>query len=366
MKISKRVRNLYYKLFEAPAIKAENIGVIFLKRKQLRKLIKGMPRLTSKQKKAVRAYWKPYCKVKMNWFRYFTFMTGKFDPRYIPEDIMQTKIDQHFNSRKLSYGFNDKNNYSLIFSKFKQPKTLVRKIDSLLFDENYELLTSKKAMDIILKNDEVIVKPSQDTGGGKNIKFYNTKTDKKALDNLLNGKEQNFVVQQIIKQHPEMGKMHPESLNTVRVTTMLLEDGVHILSAVMRMGAGTSRVDNVSAKSSILAPINEDGTIMPNAISSSDFHSGNRLKTHPDGMPLSQIKIPNFECMLETAKKVSLYTGHFRFVGVDLCVDENENIVLIEVNMRKIDTMYTQALMGPFFGDLTEKILDEVFRKETK
>lgn len=366
MKVSKRYRDLYNKIFDGTAVKAENFAVTFLNRRQVKHFVKGTPKLTRDQKKATKSYWKPYCKVNLNWFRYFTFMTGKFDPRYIPEELIQTKIDQHFNSRKLAYGYNDKNNYSLIFNKFKQPKTIVRKIDSLLFDEEYNLLTLERALELILKNDEVIVKPSQDTGGGKNIRFYNTKTDIDELKNLVKGKEENFIIQEIIKQHPEMAKMHPESLNTVRVNTLLLEDGVHILECVMRMGSGNSRVDNVAKKTGIIAGVNQDGTLTSTALNSWDFYSGKRTDKHPQGMPLSDIKVPNFARMIEMAKKVALCAPHFRFLALDFCVDENGDIILIEANMRKIDTFPAQILDGPFFGDLTEKVLDEVFGRKNK
>lgn len=80
-------------------------------------------------KKAYKEYWKPYKivrgGVKCAW--YYASQNGIHDPRYIPNNLYYTKIDQYFNDRKLGWGFNDKNYYSKIFVGILQPKTVVRK-----------------------------------------------------------------------------------------------------------------------------------------------------------------------------------------------------------------------------------------------
>lgn len=362
MAVSKKIKAIYEKIFDGTETRVANAILVFQKRRKLKKYVKHMPKLTFEQKKAVREFWKPYCRVKMDWFRYYTFMTGKFDPRYIPEDLMHTKIDQHFNSRKLGYGFNDKNNYSMIFKDIKQPKTVVRKIGSLLFDEDYHLIDIEKAKTLLSMRPEVIVKPSQETGGGRDIKFYDTKADANELrKRLLDQDDKHFIVQDIVKQHYELAKMHPESLNTIRIYTLMLKDGVHILSASMRMGANDSRIDNVSAKSGIIAGVKETGELME--VAYFDMLSGKTTDRHPQGMPLREINIPSFDLMIEAAKRAAQYTGNFRLLGLDFSVDEDGEIVLIEANMRKADTIPIQCMHGPFFGELTEEVLSEVFSK---
>ena len=363
MIVNLKAKALYNKIFEGTETWVANKILVFQKRRELRKYVKHLPKLTSEQKKAVREFWKPYCRVKMDWFRFYAGITGKFDPRYIPEDLLHTKIDQYFNQKKLGYGFNDKNNYSLIFPGIKQPKTIVRKIGSLLFDEEYHLIDIGKAMALLAMCPEVIVKPTQETGGGRYIKFYDTKSDAERLKQLLlDKKSKNWIVQDLVKQHYEMAKMHPQSLNTVRVFTILLDDGVHILSSAMRMGANSSRIDNISANSGICAGVKETGELLTCAFYG--LLSKESTDKHPQGTPLSEIKVPFFDKILETAKRAAQFTGHFRFVGWDFAVDEGGNIVLIEANMRKADTIAVQRWFGPLYGDLTEKVLNEVFGRK--
>lgn len=365
MIVNKKAKALYFRVFDGFETAVANAITYYREGRMLKKYVKHMPKLTSGQKKAVKKFWKPYCRVSTDWARYYLFLTGKFDPRFIPNDLQHTKIDQHFNARKLGYGFNDKNYYSLIFPGIKQPKTVIRKIGGLLFDEEYRLIDFEKAKLLLAARPEVIVKPSQDSGGGRDIHFYNTQIDADKLKRvLLDKKEKNIIIQDILKQHPEMAKMHPQSLNTVRIYTIMIDNIVYPLSASFKMGANESRIDNVTRNSGIIAGIKEDGSLMEHAYF--DLFSGKTTDRHPQGMLLSEIKVPSFNKMLDTVKRAAQYIGNFKLVGWDLSVDEDGDVVLIEANMRKGDIGPIQCLHGPFFGELTEKVLNEVFGKEQR
>ena len=365
MAVNKKAKALYFRFFDGIETMAANAILKFQERRTLKKYVRHMPRLTSEQKKAVRDFWKPYCKVDTDWVRYYTCITGKFDPRYIPDVMQHTRIDQHFNNRKLGYGFNDKNYYSLVFPGIKQPQTVIRKIGGLLFDGDYNQIDLKMAEELLALRREVIVKPSQESGGGRDISFYDTQSDADELKNILMDKEYgNYIIQDIVKQHYELGKMHPESLNTVRIYTLMLDDGVHVLSASLKMGAGSSRLDNVERNSGIIAGVKDDGKLMDTAYF--DLYSGKTTDRHPGGMPLSEIRVPEFDRMIETVKRLAQYAGNFRMIGWDMSVDESGDIVLIESNMRKAGIGPIQCEHGPFFGELTERVLNEVFKREAR
>lgn len=362
MAVSKKAKALYFKAFDSIETWTANTILTFQTRRTLKKYVRHMPKLTSEQKKAVREFWKPYCRIDYDWIRYYTGITGKFDPRYIPNDLQYTKIDQYFNNRKLGYGFNDKNYYSLIFPDIKQPKTVVRKIGGLLFDENYRQIDIKKAKTLLAMRSEVIVKPSQESGSGRDIKFYDTRVDESELERvLLDTYENNLIVQDIVKQHHELSKMHPESLNTVRINTILLDDGVHILHATMRMGANNSRIDNGEAGSRLFAGIKENGELKECAFY--DIYSGKKTDRHPQGMALNEISVPFFDTIVGTVVKAAQKIGNFKLVGWDFSIDEDGDVILIEANMRKCG-IAPQFAHGPFFGELTEKVLNEVFGRK--
>ena len=45
----------------------------------------------------------------------------------------------------------------------------------------------------------------------------------------------------------------------------------------------------------------------------------------------------------------------------DIAIDEDGNPVLIEANMRKGSVNFHQFNNGPLFGELTERVLNEIF-----
>lgn len=99
-----------------------------------------------------------------------------------------------------------------------------------------------------------ILKPSIDSGGGKNVQFI-TIVDGEPLDargkRLLLGEIKkwyrgNFLIQRKIEQNDFFTQFHNSSTNTVRLMTYYSEysDEVYPLKATMRMGVNNSTLDN--------------------------------------------------------------------------------------------------------------------------
>lgn len=360
MAVSKRLKDIYTGFFDGIETFAANRISDIQEERNLRKYIDKDALLTPEQEQQVRNFWAPYCKVSPKWALYYSSKNGKFDPRYIPNTLYYTKIDQHFNSRKLGYGFNDKNYYSRMFPNVKQPITVVRNIGGLFFDENYKQINTVEAQRRISLVPEVIVKPSQESGSGRGIRFIKREQTSEIKKMLIDKSQSNYIVQEIVRQHPALEKIHVGSLNTIRVCTILLEDGVHVLSVVLRMGVDESRIDNVTA-GGISAAIKMDGTLDKYAYT---YYTGERFERHPQGFIFDGYEVPEFSKVINTVKVLAQSIGCFRLVSWDMGVDEEGDAVLIEANMRKGGINLHQFDNGPLFGDLTQRILDEVFRKQ--
>ena len=360
MAVSKLAKKIFTSFFEKPEIFAANTISNIQERRYLRKYLSKDCPLTKEQKQEIRDFWKPYKKISYKWAQYYSAKNGNFDPRYIPNDLYYTKIDQHFNSRKLGYGFNDKNYYSKIFAGIKQPEVVVRKINGLIFGADYEQLSKEAAKAKIIDADCVICKPSQETGSGRGIDFFNS-SDVCKIEAFLNDDTyDDYIVQKIIKQHEAMSAIHPESVNTVRICSILMDDGVYILSSCLRMGTGSSRVDNVTA-GGISCGIKEDGSLDEFSYT---YYTGERQKAHPNSSLIySEFKVPSYDKAVELVKKAHPLIGHFRLVSWDIAIDDSGEAMLIEANMRKGGINLHQFDNGPLFGDLTERVLNEVFGK---
>lgn len=365
MAVSKKLKGLYFSFFEKPEIFAANTISKIQENRNLNRNLDKSFKLTKEQKRQIKEFWKPYCRVSPKWAQYYAAKNSQFDPRYIPNDLYYTKIDQYFNSRKLGYGFNDKNYYSKIFAGIKQPEIVVRKINSLILDENYNQISIEEAKSKILQHCEVICKPSQESGSGRGIMFFDNKNEE-AIDVFLSDKAyDDYVVQALIQQHSELDRVHKGSINCIRICSLLMNDGVYILSAVLRMGFGSSKVDNATAKDNagydgMSCGIDENGCLKKHA---HGYTTGNSCDRHPDGLVFEGFKIPSFDKAVELVKFAHPLIGHFRLVSWDIAIDKDGDPVLIEANMRKGGINFHQFNNGPLFGDLTETVLDEMFVK---
>ena len=358
MAVSKKARALYWAVFDGFETACANFITKYKENKYLKKYMTKEP-IPADFKKAYKEFWKPYKKVRagVKYAWYYASQNGIYDPRYIPNTLYYTKIDQYFNDRKLGWGFNDKNYYSKIFAGIPQPKTLVRKIKGLILDEDYRQISVEQAIDLILSEQEVICKPTLETGSGRGIRFWNTDKDKEQIRAfLLNAHEADYAVQALIRQHPEMKRVHESSINTIRICSLLMEDGVHILSSCLRMGTGGARVDNVTA-GGISAGIREDGSLDKYAYA---YYSGQRFEKHPQGLLFDGFVVPSYDKAVKLVKKAHPIIAHFRLVSWDIAIGEDGEAILIEANMRNGGINLQQFSNGPLFGDLTEKILEEV------
>ncbi len=361
MAVSKKARALYWALFDGFETSCANLITKIQEKKYLKKYITKQP-VPADFKKAYKVFWKDYKKLpgglKYAW--YYASQNGIHDPRYIPNTFYYTKIDQYYNDRKLGWGFNDKNYYSKIFAGVNQPKTLVRKMKGLILDEDYRQITPEAAIALISSEKEVICKPTLETGSGRGIRFWKTDSDAEQIrEFLLNSDEADYAVQAVIKQHAELNRVHESSINTVRICSILMDDGVYILSSCLRMGTGGARVDNVTA-GGISAGIKADGSLDKYAYA---YYSGQKFEKHPQGLVFDGYTVPSFDKAVELVKAVHPTIAHFRLVSWDIAIGEDGEPILIEANMRNGGINLHQFSNGPLFGELTDRVLKEVLKK---
>jgi len=152
--------------------------------------------------------------------------------------------------------------------------------------------------DEILKqnnNGSMFIKTLSDSGG-KGV-FRITKEDVSISENLGEKIMANACIHQgSIKQHEDLNKMYPKSVNTIRIDTYIDNKNTpHVLSTTMRIGSGGNTVDNVSA-GGFFVPIDlESGKLLRYTFQSM-VHGGKKFTRHPDtDFEFFDFKIPYFE-----------------------------------------------------------------------
>lgn len=141
-------------------------------------------------------------------------------------------------------------------------------------------------------------------------------------------KEHQFVVEEIIEQGEPLSKFHPESINSVRVTTFRLKTKVDIIAATLRVGAGQSVTDNAGS-GGIFASVNPcSGEIETDAL---DLN-GKYFETHPDtNIKFKGYQLPKWSEAIDLLNQVANSLDGAILISWDLAFSKN-GWVLIEAN----------------------------------
>lgn len=295
---------------------------------------------------------------RLKWFLLYKKLWPGSDLKYfIPDDFYYMYFDEFFARRKECRIIDDKNIYGLLFYDVAQPRTVARIINGIVLSKDYQPISKEEFISLCKSEGRIIIKQSVDSEGGKGILFYDSSQDS---DETLNGflKLRNIVVQEVVSQHPEMARLHPESVNTIRVMTFFFDNEVHVLSSVVRMGRGTSPVDNASS-GGIVCGINPDGRLKNRAF---DIKA-NMYACLPSGMSFDSVRVPGFDECLAICKDSALrLVKYSRLMSWDFAIDTQGHPLLIEVNLSYGQVDFHQMCNGPIFGSLSEKVIDYVFK----
>ncbi len=333
----------------------------YRKKAKLRlKRMKGGFNCDREYKEIVLPFWKKYgYKPDKFWYQIFSDREQKVDPRYIPDDLYYGEMIPYFSNSQFRRFGEDKCYHDVWVPDIKRPQTICKNIAGVYYDGSMNPISREKAVELAASfKDEFLIKPSIDSGEGRLIQFFAPGTaDSGTIGEAFDKMGANFILQAAVKQHPVLAQMNPTSLNTIRVVTFFFEGEVHVLSCIFRVGAPNSKVDNVGA-GGFACPIRMDGQLNDKAVN----RKAQWVSKNTAGIRFADIKIPEFDKVLESVKKVHSRMAHFKLIGWDMSVDVDGDPVFIEYNTCPGSN---QISCGPTFGDLTERVLDEFFNKRT-
>lgn len=228
----------------------------------------------------------------------------------------------------------------------------------IFLDADYAEITLEKAISLAREHGEVILKICKFSGSGKGIQFWNSVTEDESKIRELLQTPQDVVCQSLIKQHSELSRVNPTSVNSVRIMTLMLHGKVHVLSSILRMGVNGSRVDNCYS-GGVFCGIKPNGQLKNVAY---DTLANVYLK-HPQGTIFESVTIPNYnECIDLVTALAKRFCSISRMISWDVTIGEDGRPILIEFNIAFGGLDVHQLPNGPIFGDLTHEVLDDVFQ----
>lgn len=282
---------------------------------------------------------------------------------YIPDSFFYAFIDEWLTHPKRSTAVDDKQLYKYLFAGVKTTEVVARKVGDCFFDSDFNKIGVEDFIELCREEGEVVVKASISSYGGHAVKFWDAKEENpEQLLAYINkppyfytqpyGTE--YVIEKVVKQHPEMARFNPSSINTIRIMTMIYDGKFLPLSSVLRMGINGSRVDNCSSGGIVVGIDQESGTTKTLAYNA----NGDKFTTHPQSGDFSYRDIPSWEKVLDVVEKLAWrFSGISQLISWDIAIDEDGEPVVIEMNISYGELDFHQYCNGPIFGELTPEIM---------
>lgn len=199
-------------------------------------------------------------------------------------------------------------------------------------------LTAADVAALLPDREKVCLKPSVDTCSGVGVTLFRreggifTSGDGARLDgNYLMGLGADWVVQEVIAQHPYMSQFNPSSVNTLRLCTYrsVVDEKVRVTGSIVRIGADGAFCDNAHAGGRFVGIDVESGRLHATTIDTEGTH----LDTW-NGVDFSKttFEIPYWQGVKALAESVAARVVHSRLLAFDICLDAQSRPRMVELN----------------------------------
>ncbi|MBR1584069.1 MAG: hypothetical protein IJ662_00845 [Clostridia bacterium] len=221
---------------------------------------------------------------------------------------ISNEIVRRMNDKAYWHFFDDKTQFNTLFEKWVQRDWI--KTDEALTPDQLSAFLSNK--------DQVIYKPLEGSSGQGIVKYK--KEDWQELPLFMDQLSEagNGVLEEVVIQHPEMARMCPISVNTVRIATLLGDKQEGIVYAFLRIGNGRV-MDNVDCGGMAARVDLASGKLLTVGADK----QGNTYEKHPmTGTDIIGFQIPFFEEAKQMCLEAMRVVPQVRFVAWDVAITE--------------------------------------------
>ena len=171
--------------------------------------------------------------------------------------------------------------------------------------------------------------------------------------------EKKYDIEETAVQDPELDRLCPGCICTLRVVTILHEGVPHVVYTLLRMGSWKSYVDNVTSGGMYTLVNMEDGTLAEYAFCDKTASYYDR---HPaTGMLFKGFKVPQYREALDMCLEAALVEPHMGYVGWDVGITVNGPAFMEGNNLPGYDMCQNKKFHPDHMGILPvcESILGE-------
>lgn len=177
------------------------------------------------------------------------------------------------------------------------------------------------------KHSKIVIKP--DTGCcGRGVKIFQYVNDEQAKG-VFSAMNKDTICEAFIYQHDKMNELNPDSVNTVRIVSLLNEDDVSIISATIKVGAIRGvHVDNMRQKG-----IGAQVDILTGTVSTHGCdYKDNVYTNHPlTNTQFLGFNIPYWDEAIALIKEAHKKLPLCRLIGWDVAITQT-GVELVEAN----------------------------------
>ncbi len=316
---------------------------------------------------AARAFWREHMAVDIDPALHIAYenLTGAADPRVLPPTQYRT-IQRLFNADKqVKRAYVDKGLYPYLVRTDRQPLNYLRRINGKYFDADNDVVGEHEVLPMLSSRcQRAIIKPSRSANGIR-VNLLEFDTDGRAvihgkprtladIERLYGG---DFLVQQVIEQHSLMARVHPSSVNTLRMLTIRLGKDIHHLLTFARFGAD-GRVNDNAGTGGVCVGVEADGSFLPEGF---DEHAS-VLARHPTtDVAFADLEpVPRYSEYVEFVRALHADLLNYDLVSWDIAVGKDGGPFFVEHNFAGAMWIYQLATRRPVFGELTDEVLAHV------
>ena len=301
-------------------------------------------------------------KISPMWAKLYQAQNGHFCLNYFPESIYSYKIENKFNDYYYSDILQDKAllEYICADNCVSFPKTITVCSGGYYYDNQRKVISEIKSLELIynaVKNFlKIIVKPTRDSSSGQGIIFLDNKSNiKEQINKIYCNTNGNYIVQTLINQHECLNKLNSSSINTIRIITYIADDSVQHAPLALRIGRDGNCVDNIHAGGLVIG-IKDNGYLMPEAFELGYGDKIKRYTEHPDSKVIfSDIKLATIPNVISIAERLHGRFLHTGIISWDFTIGKNEEIYLIEANLRGQSVWFPQVVNSKGLFETHEK-----------
>lgn len=255
----------------------------------------------------------------------------------------------YFNDMESSKLFNDKFEFYNHFKEFFHR-------DVFLADRTSDYNEFFKFCEV---HKEVFIKPRNGMFGVGAKKYdVNTKDEINMLWEEVLSSEEGYIVEELIHAEESLKEYHPNSINALRVVTLVTEDDPEVLCAYVRLGNGGQSVEHIYT-----GALGASIDLSSGVVCTQGVDAYNRLYTfHPySHKQIVGYQFKNWDQCIALVKEMALVIPNVRFVGWDVVINDKGEWIVVEGNHNGTFEIAQITLHRGL-----QETLDEVIDKEEK